>query len=40
MGSLPLRGSRCCARRSGHRGRTLRRSGGWARCGVSCWTGC
>ncbi len=35
-----LRGSRCCARRYGHRGRTPTRSGGWAPSGVSCLTGC
>ncbi len=40
MRSLPPRGSRCCACRCGRRGRTPPRSGGWARCGVSCLTGC
>jgi hypothetical protein len=38
--SLLLRGSRCCVRRCGHRGRTPTLSGGWAPCGASCWTGC
>jgi hypothetical protein len=34
------RGSGCCAFRCGHRRRTPTQSGGWAPCGVSCWTGC
>jgi putative transposase len=38
--SSPLRGSRCCVHRCGPRGLTPTRSGGWARFGVSCWTGC
>jgi putative transposase len=29
-----------CGRRCGRGGRTPTRSGGWARCVVSCWTGC
>jgi hypothetical protein len=33
-------GARSCAFRCGHRGRTPTRSGGWAPCGVRCWTGC
>jgi hypothetical protein len=32
--------SRCPSRRCGRRGRTPMRSGGWARSGVSYWTGC
>ena len=33
-------GSRCCVRRCGRHRRTPTPSGGWARFGVSCWTGC
>jgi len=40
MRSSPPRASGCCGRRCGHRGRTRSPSGGWARCVVSCWTGC
>jgi NAD(P)-dependent dehydrogenase (short-subunit alcohol dehydrogenase family) len=38
--SSPLRESRCCARRCGHRGRTPTRSDGWVPFDASCWTGC
>jgi transposase len=34
------RGSGCCERRYGRRGRTPTPSGGWAPSGGSCWTGC
>jgi putative transposase len=38
--SSPPRGSRCCARRCGRRGRMPTRSAGWAPSGGRCWTGC
>jgi putative transposase len=40
MRSLPPRGSRCCARRCGRRGRTPTRSDGSVPCGVRCSIGC
>jgi hypothetical protein len=39
-GSLPLKGSRCCARRCGRRRPTPTPSDGSAPSGVRCWTGC
>jgi putative transposase len=39
MPSSPRSASEPYRRRCGRRGRTPTRSGGWARCVVSCWTG-
>jgi putative transposase len=38
--SSPRKACGSCGRRCGRRGRTLTRSGGWARCVMSCWTRC